>query len=254
MPHVTWCTTGALSFLPLHAAGPYNGSQPNAPDLIISSYTPTLSALFRPGSPSIKHYSGLVAVGQEYTQGFCPLPNTVHELAAIKERAQAITFRQLDSTSATVDTVLGAMETHAWVHLACHASQNAENPAQSAFHLYDGPLTLETITKRSFEDKGLAFLSACQTATGDKTLAEEAVHLAAGMLMAGYPSVIATMWSIQDEDGPKLADAVYAELLKDGVMDHRQAARALHKAVGGLRKAVGDEEFERWVPFIHIGV
>ena len=41
----------------------------------------------------------------------------------------------------------------------------------------------------------LAFLSACQTSVGDKSLSEEAVHLAAGMLAVGYRGVIATMWS-----------------------------------------------------------
>ncbi|CAE6487268.1 unnamed protein product [Rhizoctonia solani] len=57
--------------------------------------------------------------------------------------------------------------------------------------------TLEANPK-SFKNKGLAFLSACQTATGDTNLPDEAVHLASGMLMAGYPSVIATMWSVMD--------------------------------------------------------
>ncbi|KAJ6487356.1 hypothetical protein DFH09DRAFT_841575, partial [Mycena vulgaris] len=41
-------------------------------------------------------------------------------------------------------------------------------------------------------------LSACQTARGAKGLQEESVHLAAGMLLAGYRGVIATMWSIMD--------------------------------------------------------
>lgn len=31
-----------------------------------------------------------------------------------------------------------------------------------------------------------AFLSPCQTATGEKHLSDEAIHMAAGMLFAGY--------------------------------------------------------------------
>ncbi|KAI0082963.1 hypothetical protein BDY19DRAFT_981531, partial [Irpex rosettiformis] len=49
----------------------------------------------------------------------------------------------------------------------------------------------------------LAVLSACQTATGDEKLSEEAVHLAAGMLNIGYKSVIGTMWSISDYIAPE---------------------------------------------------
>lgn len=253
LTHVTWCATGSLAFYPLHAAGPYDGLSPNAFDLVISSYAPSLSALLV-SSSSPKSDVGVLAIGQEETRGLPFLPCTMKELAAIKAQVQETHFLQLDGSKATVDAVLSAMDEHSWVHLACHATQNPDNPAHSAFHLCDGNLTLEAITKRAFSNKGLAFLSACQTAKGDGKMPDEAVHLAAGMLTAGYPSVIATMWSIADIDGPEVAGRVYAELLKDGNMDHRGAARALHRAVVELREKIGVESFERWVPFVHIGV
>lgn len=255
MPHITWCTTGPLSFLPLHAAGCYDQRQPNIFDLVVSSYTPTLGVLLDSDlSARVTNlHSGVLAVGQENTQGLSPLPYTQPELLAIKEHTKGTRYLQLDGDKATIDAVLNAMEEYSWMHLACHATQHTEDPTQSAFHLHDGSLMLSTITKRSFTNKGLAFLSACQTATGDKKLPDEAVHLAAGILMAGYQSVIATMWSINDEDGPEVAGRVYAELLKDGQMDCTMAARALHKAVAGLRGKIGEDSFDRWVPFIHIG-
>lgn len=181
------------------------------------------------------------------------LPNTTRELSVIKEITQETRFLQLDGHDATADAVLNAMDQYSWVHLACHATQDPANPAHSAFHLHNSSLTLETIMKRSFKNKGLAFLSACQTAAGDGKLPDEAIHLAAGMLMAGYPSVVATMWSIYDVDGPKVAGQVYTELLKDGKMDCTRVATALHKAVSGLREEVGTNSFGRWVPFIHMG-
>lgn len=256
LPHITWCTTGALTSLPLHASGPYNGLQPNAFDLIVSSYTPTLGALLTSNTSGHGPDTGVLAIGQEHTKGQSRLPYTVKELSAVKEAtmAQAIPFQQLDGSCATVDAVLNAMREYQWVHLACHATQDPLYPAHSAFRLHDGCLTLEDITKCSFKNKGLAFLSACQTATGCNRLPDESIHLAAGILMAGYPSVIATMWSIWDIDGPECARDVYEELFKDGKMNHTGAARALHKAVTKLRGKVGEDLFERWVPFIHIGV
>ncbi|KEP46865.1 putative aromatic di-alanine and TPR containing protein [Rhizoctonia solani 123E] len=254
LPHITWCATGALSFLPLHAAGLYDGISSNAFDLVVSSYTPTLSALLYHGNHGAEPHTGVLTVGQANSPGMSALPKTVEELAIIKKHAGKIPLKQLDGPLATVDDTLRAMEDHSWVHLACHAVQNRADPSQSAFHLYDGKLTLAAITKRAFKNKGLAFLSACQTATGDDTLPDEATHLAAGMLMAGYPSVIATMWSIMDEDAPKIAEVVYADLMRDGKMDYTNAARALHKAVGKLREKVGLESIGRWAPFIHIGV
>lgn len=254
LPHITWCTTGALSFLPLHAAGYYNDSQSRIFDFVISSYTPTLSALLSssPRNPNLQ--PGLLTIGQENTKGLNRLPCTRLELAAIKEYTNKIPYLQLEGENATVDAVLKSMDKYNWVHFACHATQQTDNPGQSAFHLHDGNLTLSEIAKKSFMNKGLAFLSACQTATGSKALPDEAIHLAAGMLMAGYRSVIATMWAIQDEDAPEVARHVYEDLLDGGKMDFTKAARALHEAVTRLRNEVGEKSFERWVPFVHIGI
>ncbi|KAG9123362.1 hypothetical protein FRC07_015045 [Ceratobasidium sp. 392] len=254
LPHVTWCATGALSFLPLHAAGLHDGQSFNAFDFVISSYTPTLSALLPRSDQTIERAHGVLAVGQENAQGQPPLPMTVKELTIVKKHTKATIYHQLDGASATVEATLDALEKYSWVHLACHGVQNRDKPSHSAFYLHDGSLTLEEIAKRQFKNKGLAFLSACQTATGDEGLPDEATHLAAGMLTAGYPSVIATMWSIMDDDAPEVAEEVYAELMKDGMMDHRRTAIALHKAVGKLREKVGLESIDRWAPFIHVGV
>ncbi|QRV93661.1 CHAT domain protein [Ceratobasidium sp. AG-Ba] len=252
LPHITWCTAGEMSFLPLHAAGLCNGS-PAALDLVVSSYAPTLTSLLFHKMPSSAQ-AGLVAVGPEASTKQTTLPKTAEELEVIKKHAAVTPCLQLKDTSATVDATLAAMREHSWVHLACHAVQDRANPSQSAFHLYDGVLTLEEIARRQFKNKGLAFLSACQTATGDCELPDEATHLAAGMLMAGYPSVIGTMWSIMDDDAPLVADVVYSELLKGGKLNHMVSARALHKAVKALREKVGKKEIRRWAPFVHIGV
>ncbi|CAE6520932.1 unnamed protein product [Rhizoctonia solani] len=254
LPQITWCTTGDLSFLPLHASGYYDRPLAKLSDYAISSYTPTLDALLSAILSSPDVHRGVLAVAQESTPRKSQLPGTKVELANIRKHVpESLVYSQLDGYSATSQAVLSAMEHHDWVHLACHAHQNTELPTKSGFFLHEGTLSLEQIARISFKNKGLAFLSACQTATGDKELPDEAVHLACGMLMAGYSSVIATMWSIVDEDAPLIADEVYARLLKGGRMDARGAARALHLAVCRLRDEVGDRAFSRWVPYIHMG-
>jgi hypothetical protein len=42
----------------------------------------------------------------------------------------------------------------------------------------------------------LAFLSACETAKGDRVVPDEAMHLAATLLFAGFRGVVATMWQV----------------------------------------------------------
>ncbi|CAE6496497.1 unnamed protein product [Rhizoctonia solani] len=254
LPHITWCATGPLTFLPLHACGNYDRPGERVFDYVISSYTPTLSALNQPTSRGAKVRPSILAICQEHTPGYSYLPKTKDELVHIQAHTRdIIRLSCLEGNSATTEAVLTAMEEHEWLHLACHAHQNTEEPIESGFALHDGTLSLARIMQKQLDGKGLAFLSACQTATGDTKLADEAVHLASGLLFAGYPSVIATMWSIRDNDAPLIADVVYGQLLKDGLMDNKSAARALHIAVEQLRAEVGEQEFLRWVPYIHVG-
>lgn len=199
-------------------------------------------------------FSGLLTIGQKSTLGMPPLPGTELELTRIHEQSQGHRVTKLDGDSATPTAVLTGMEEHSWVHLACHAKQDIANPMQSAFYLHGGTLDLATIIQKQIKNADLAFLSACQTATGDKSLSDEAVHLAAGMLVAGYRTVIATMWSIGDADAPVIAEKVYEYLLEGETPDARRAAVAVHKATECLREKVGLKAFAKWVPYIHIGL
>jgi CHAT domain-containing protein len=119
----------------------------------------------------------------------------------------------------------------------------------------DSRLSLSKVIRLSLPHAEVAFFSACQTATGAEDLSEEAVYLAAGVLLAGYQGVIATMWSIQDSDGPIVADDVYSHLFKHSQPDATQAAYALHMAAQKLyNEPQGTKSFFSWVPFIHIGI
>ncbi|CAE7168883.1 unnamed protein product [Rhizoctonia solani] len=254
LPHITWCPTSTMTFLPLHAAGDYDQPRSRVFNYAVSSYTPTLTALLDSTPYSLTRGSRVLAVAQAATRGHAPLSGTTLELDYMKAHVQdGIEYNQLIDNQATVTAVPNEMERHDWVHLACHAHQNVDDPKKSGFFLSDGVLDLDEINRRSLKGKGLAFLSACQTATGDKALPDEAVHLASGMLMAGYSSVIASMWSVVDSDAPLVADKVYSQLMTKGTLGNGEAGRALHDAVGELRATVGEKEFGRWVPFIHLG-
>ena len=161
----------------------------------------------------------------------------------------------LESSVGTVGEVLALMKEADWVHFACHGIQDAEIPTESGLCLADRRrLKLRDIIALSRPRGGLAFLSACETATGDERLSDEAIHVAAGMLFAGYGGVIGTMWSISDELAPVVARDVYSQLFLNGTRpDYREAARALHGAVGRIRDS-GRASFVKWLPFIHVGL
>jgi CHAT domain-containing protein len=258
MPHITWCLTGPLTFLPIHAAGLYDmKDQLKIFDYVVSSYTPTLAALlsFKRRPPRSDKATRLLTISQSASPGQMRLPGTVDEVNAIQalqSRTGRLHITRLDDQEATVAAVLEHMKDCSWVHLACHGVQNTARPTDSAF-LIDHPLTLKEIMKQSFTHTELAVLSACQTATGDSDLPEEAISLAAGMLMAGYGSVVGTMWSIRDDDAPIIAEKFYKYLIDEAGGDSGRAAYALHNAVAHLRDVRGENNFASWVPFIHLG-
>ncbi|QRW13219.1 CHAT domain protein [Ceratobasidium sp. AG-Ba] len=235
-PRIIWCVTGPLSQLPLHAAGDYSQPHCALSDYAVSSYTPTLSALLAPGV-NHAHFSGVA----------------LKELEQVETHVQGVPITRLDGVNASKLSVLDAMEQHSWLHLACHAGQNVTNPAASAIYLSDGPLDLGAIAQKNLKNASLAFLSACQTASGDKRLSEEAIHLAAGMILAGYRSVVATMWPIEDQDAPLVAAKFYDYVFSNLGGNEPDFARALQYAVESLKDQVGVDEYERWAPYIHIG-
>ena len=261
LSRIFWCPTGPFMFLPIHAAGLYDTMHPQPGDkvfdFVVSSYTPSLSILAR----SVNHSTvvgcelRLLAVRQPPSDGLPRLRGVVTELKYIKEVIKNSTCTSLvESSVGTVEEVLELMKEADWVHFACHGTQDPTSPTNSGLCLAnEHRLKVSDMITLSRSRGGLAFLSACETATGDKELSDEAIHIAAGMLFAGYGGVIGTMWSISDRLAPDVARDVYEELFQDGKRpDYREAARALHEAIKRARDR--DEKSFDWVPFIHVGL
>ncbi|KAE9387365.1 hypothetical protein BT96DRAFT_837730 [Gymnopus androsaceus JB14] len=116
----------------------------------------------------------------------------------------------LNHEVATTEAVMHKMSKYDFFRFACHGIQAIKDPLD---RLYNGRLRLKALMSLSLKNVQLVVLSACQTATGDEKLPEEAVDLPAGMLSVGYPRVIATLWAIGDKEAPLIADKVYTNLL-----------------------------------------
>ncbi|KAJ7731070.1 tetratricopeptide repeat-containing protein [Mycena metata] len=262
-PRLWWCPTGNLSFLPFHAAGIYGPDVTDcASDYVVSSYTPTVTALLDPPVETASKF--------QMTASYTATGTKLDELKKIVQRVPKPWLTTLgDTTPATIEPALTHLRESAIVHFACHGTQDLEHPLDSGLILTDGRLKVSEIMRRP--DGGnaldiqkylsLAFLSACETAKGDKTVPDEAMHLAATLLFAGFRSVVATMWTMNDLDGPKVADIFYKHLFKNCDPNSNPpvlpnltlVAKALHVAVAELRKEP-NIPFRRWVPFVHYGL
>lgn len=245
-------------------------------DYAVSSYIPTVS--FFAQSRQHKHLAaesqrtqGIGVITQPESAGLVPIPGVAREAIEIEKAATAvdIPFELLDGSHATVEATTNMILKRSIIHFACHATQDSLKPLDSGVYLHDTRMTLSTIIQRTASHltrdapMDLAFLSACQTCTGDQgELADEAAHLAAGMLAAGYRAVVATMWSIRDDLAPEVAKDFYEYLLEGAYSsakprgDKSGASYALAHAVRRLAERLdsSDASLLAWVPYVHFGL
>lgn len=182
------------------------------------------------------------------------LPSVERELEAVDSLFRDyLEIIQLKNSQAVISNVVEGMKKAAWLHLACHASQDPVDPLKSGLVLYDGKLELGKILDIDLPKAKFVFLSACETAMGDEKLTNEAMHLAGGFIAAGFQGAIGTLWSMADADGPKVAEIVYQTAIGEKkVPDVKLAAKGLHIAIQKCRR--DGAPLHQWMPFIHMGV
>lgn len=114
---------------------------------------------------------------------------------------------------------------------------------------------MSKISQQALGSAEFAFLSACQSAKGSKALPGESVHISAAMHFAGFRSVVGTMWSINDADGPLITERFYKQLFYPGAPSPRSedTAYALHQAILDLRRE-GAISMMGSAQFVHYGV
>ncbi|EIN08584.1 hypothetical protein PUNSTDRAFT_134957 [Punctularia strigosozonata HHB-11173 SS5] len=264
-PRVWWCPTGNFVHLPIHAAGA-DGDW--ATNYIVSSYTPTLGYLISareacepPKKSDI--LALLAAVPQPNTSQWHDLLFSREEVSIVSEILPAgmeIPVIPANCTlgkhenGITAERLLKNLPKATILHLACHAYQDPENALKSGFVMQDETLTIERLMQTPLSCAFMAFLSACETAKGDKDQPDQVVHLAATLLFAGFKTVIATLWSMEDVDGPLIAKSVYEDLFSRDAeyLNPDDIAYALDEAVLKLRLV--HPEPSRWAPYIHLGI
>jgi hypothetical protein len=268
---------GLFTFLPIHAAGVYDtNSSECVADFAVSSYAINLSLLLAPVASPHDSFEVMVAA-QPKTPDCPPLPGALLELRKIEAHVpnESLTRFGDPQAPASVGIVLSRLPVASIVHLACHNRQGVQKPFDNALVLGDGGLHVRQIMGQRVSAASLAFLSASESAVGNDQFPDEAMHLAASFLFAGFQGVVATMWLVQlltwhmqclilvnsrlidDLNAAKVTDMFYGYLLKNAhtpgsFPDATQAAQALHLTVIKLRAA--NCPLRHLVSYVHIGL
>ncbi|MEU4344587.1 CHAT domain-containing protein [Nocardia sp. NPDC023852] len=250
-----WCPIGITAQLPLHAAGRHrDGAGQTVFDRVVSSYTPSLTALAdtltTPRPHHARHTALIVGVGER--RGVPVLPSARAEAEAVAGLLPGSTV--LIDSAADPEAIQQGLHEHAIAHFACHgqAVSSAKHPDQGGLMLSDGMFVPSFVRDLRTTQAQLAFLSACDTAGPDPALLDEPLNLASAFHLAGFRGVIGTLW--HTADSTETAEAVYAALTAHGTRpaDAAEAATALTETLRRMRNAYPAVP-TRWAAHVHVG-
>ncbi|MCM2422185.1 CHAT domain-containing protein [Streptomyces sp. RKAG293] len=247
-PRIWWVPTQALCHLPLHAATDRETGA-SVVDLTVSSYTPTVTALHhaRTRTPDPEVREAAVIHSGSPDARTAPLPAVEREVALA---ARHLGVEPLDAARSDPAGVIGAITTCSHLHLALHSAADLDSPDDSGFLLAGIDLTVARIAAQRNGSGRLAYLSACETTRTVRHLADEAVHLTSAFQMAGFLSVVGTLWRVPDNVAEVAARFFYEEL---AASDGSHPALALTRVARRLRRRYAASP-AAWAAHHHVGV
>jgi hypothetical protein len=240
-PRIWWVPTGELARFPLHAAG-YHGSADSEPrsvfSRVVSSCATSLTSLRQlmtsraPEHPPDGAVPGVLAVAMPHTPALGPagdLPSATAEMAVISRHfPMAVT---LAGAGATRAATLTAIRSASIAHFGCHATIVPSDPSRGRLLLHDGAILITELQALPAWRRGLAFLSACDTASARGDIPDEFVHLASAFQVIGFEHVIGTAWQVPDDIALAVTEGFYTRVWNPRANRNADPATALHASV-----------------------
>jgi CHAT domain-containing protein/tetratricopeptide (TPR) repeat protein len=183
------------------------------------SYLPSVSALsyLRSKVGSSAERALILANSQE--EG---LPH----LSSVEDEARAVAAffgtEPLLGREATAAVLRKDATNYDILHLVAHFEIDRTNPMASRILLGrggngdDSPLDLAGVYGLSLRRTDLVVLSGCQSMRGKRTRGDDIIGLSRAFLYAGSPSVVASLWSV-DDDATKLLMVAFYTHLRQGL-------------------------------------
>ena len=269
LPRIQWVCCGVFSRLPIHAAG--NFTRPGKPHLAqyaVSSYLSSVryTVMAKHKDPYLRPtQSQIIIVTMPHTDAdasarYGDLDTEAESLAISRNLPKSLSTTYL--TNPEMGTIQSLIRGCRVAHFSCHGVIDAADPLRSRLTIrFDAhqALTVAAIRDPSSSFSRLAFLSACHSANfEDESTADEVVHVAKAFQLAGFPSVVGTLWQAFDGDAAIVSGEFYAYLkrrMDQGAVsdfDGDLFARALHSAVNCLREK-NPYSCVNWASWIHYG-
>ncbi len=240
---------GPFHYYPMHLIGP--AGRPVFHDWDMA-YLPHADLLIRaPGEQ--RPHTAMSSIGLSYTApAHAWLPGLGQAVAEAQQCAAAFGATALIDAEATKSSVLQALRTSRYVHIAAHGTHNPDAPAFQTLHLApshhdDGRLFMHELLTETFSNVELVTLSACQTALGRVDRAGNVIGIPTALLLAGVRTIVATMWPVADEVAAHFFPTLYHYLAR-----RNDTWAAFRAAQTDTRRWY--PQYRDWGAFILIGV
>jgi CHAT domain-containing protein/uncharacterized protein HemY len=184
-----------------------------------------------------------------------PMPEDWRPLKGAEQEAQDVAkllrSQAIIGAPATETAIVKQMPNARLIHLATHGIANDENPLEESYVVLapsktdDGKLTAGEVLDKLKLNAELVVLSACQTGKG-KVTGDGVVGLSRAFIAAGTPSIVVSLWDVNDESTALLMTEFYQNLERSP-----DRAQALRQAM--LKALAQYPEPGKWAAFTLIG-
>lgn len=181
------------------------------------------------------------------------LTYAAEEVNNVSKFFQDVTILPSDSQTADLANVLRLMPSFDVIHFVCHGKFDSERPMTSFLELRGTRGELEMLTVDCIYELqlncNLATLSACETGVSKILSGDELIGLSRGFIYAGVPSLLVSLWKVDDKATSELMGYFY----KSYILDNESKSSALQRSILQVKGHKSTSHPFFWAAFCLIG-
>ncbi|MEM8909106.1 MAG: CHAT domain-containing protein, partial [Bacteroidota bacterium] len=167
------------------------------------------------------------------------------EVAAIQQLLKGDVFYRKQASKANFQAQSNQYQI---IHLATHACVDEADPMLSKIYFTDDPLSNYDLYQLDLQ-ADLAVLSACNTGSGKLVKGEGIMSLARAFLQAGCPSVLMSLWSVDDCATAEVMQHFYQQIIDGKSKDEALRQAKLNYLAAADRLHLHPYYWSAFVPF-----